>query len=320
VGGLGLDELDKAILGVLGQGSVQTLVWPDFRLSARAVGKKLRVPSGTVRDRIARWTKSGFLKGPVLWLNPAIFDLHAGMLTFDASPTIPKRELIERLSMLDHIVVVNTHVGNWVGLGFVYANDESRKKKIGLISKLCGAKSPKFARVVLGPPYQGRLSNTDWRIIERLQMNVVEPYIAIAGALKVSARTVRRRVRKMVSEGAIAALPSTDVRGLENEILSFVMVEYKDPEKRADVDKDLYAVLSKYLGLSGLGDRYSVFLLSLPNIPSAEEALGRVKKVDGVRAARIEILEERVEFYDLYREDLDEKTKNIRPTNARHAR
>jgi DNA-binding Lrp family transcriptional regulator len=320
VGWLGLDELDKAILGVLGQGSVQTLIWPDFRLSARAVGKKLRVPSGTVRDRIARWTKSGFLKGPVLWLNPAIFDLHAGMLTFDASPTIPKRELIERLSMLDHIIAVNTHVGNWVGLGFVYASDESRKKKIELISKLCGAKNPKFARIVLGPPYRGKLSNTDWRIIERLQMNVVEPYIEIAGALRVSARTVRRRIKKMVSEGAIAAVPSTDVRGLENEILSYVMVEYKDPEKRAEVDEGLYAALSKYLGLSGLGDNYSIFLLSLPNIPSAKEVLERVKKVEGVRAARIEILEERVEFYDSYRENLDEKMRDVRPARVLYAR
>jgi DNA-binding Lrp family transcriptional regulator len=319
VGWLGLDELDKAILGVLGQGSVQTFIWPDFRLSARAVGKMLRVPSGTVRDRIAKWTKSGFLKGPVLWLNPAIFDLRAGMLTFDASPTIPKRELIERLSLLDQVLVVNTHIGNWIGLGFVYANDESRKKKVELISKLCGARNPKFARIVVGPPYRGKLSNTDWRIIERLQLNVVEPYIEMADALRVSPRTIRRRIKKMVGEGAIAAVPSTDVRGLKNEIFSYLMVEYEDPERRAEVDKNLSAALVKHLVLSGLGDNYSVFLLSLLNIPSAKDILERVKKVDGVKAARIEILEERLEFYDLYRENLDERMRNIRSATVLYA-
>jgi DNA-binding Lrp family transcriptional regulator len=59
-------------------------------LSARAIGRRLRVPSGAVRRRIVKWTKSGFLKGSVLVLNPEVFNLQMGMLTLDASPPSPR--------------------------------------------------------------------------------------------------------------------------------------------------------------------------------------------------------------------------------------
>jgi hypothetical protein len=90
------------------------------------------------------------------------------------------------------------------------------------------------------------------------------------------------------------------------------MVEYKDPERRTGVDKDLYGTLAGHLWVNGLGDNYSVFFLNLPNIPSADEVLERLKRVTGVKAARIEILHERIELYDSLREDLNEKLDEIR--------
>ncbi len=121
-GRLDLDELDKLILRELGQGSVRSFVWPDFRQSSRAIAKRLRVPSETVRSRIARWKRVGFVKGAVLWLNPDLFGLHTGMLSLDASPSIPKKEIIRRMSALDHILVVDTFVGNWVAMAFLYGS------------------------------------------------------------------------------------------------------------------------------------------------------------------------------------------------------
>jgi DNA-binding Lrp family transcriptional regulator len=171
------------------------------RLSAVYEGDRQEAqgPQWTVRRRIVKWTRSGFLKGSVLVLNPELFNLRMGMLTLDASPSIPKTDIINRLRMLGYIFVINTHVGNWVGLAFLYNSEESRKTRIELITTLCGAADSKFARTQLGPPFRGKLSETDWRILERLQSNVAEPYSTMAGALQISVRTIRRRIRRMVS-------------------------------------------------------------------------------------------------------------------------
>jgi DNA-binding Lrp family transcriptional regulator len=95
----------------------------------------------------------------------------------------------------------------------------------------------------------------------------------MAGTLHTSVRTIRRRIRRMVREGAITAIVLTDYRAIKNDIFAYAMVEYEDPERRTDVDKDLYGTLAGHLWVNGLGDSYIVFFLNLPNIPSADEVL-----------------------------------------------
>ena len=307
-----MDELDKAILRELSQGSVHNFFWPDFRSSSRAIGKRLGVPAGTVRNRIAKWRKSGLVKGAALLINPSLFNLHAGMLTLDASPSVPKRELVKRLSMLDHMLVVSTHVGNWVGTAFLYGSEESRKKKVDLISTLCGGINPLFAEIGIGPPYTGRLSYTDWRIIEGLQRNPLESHQNIAIALRISPRTVKRRVEKMTSEGAITATALSSMGAVKNEIFAWLMVVYKDRGARDEADRSVFASLGKDLWNVSLGDNYSVFLLNPPSIMSCREILERVETLAGVKAARIEIIEERVELFAPLRENVDERLAEIR--------
>lgn len=152
-------------------------------------------------------------------------------------------------------MVVNTHVGNWVGMGFLYRSEESRRKKVDLVTALCGATDSKFSRTMLGPPFKRKqLSDTDWRILERLQQDVSEPYSTMAIALKVSARTVRRRVEKMAADGAIAAIVSTDIRAIKNDIFAYVMAEYEEPEARTIVNERLFATLVRYVWVAGLGE------------------------------------------------------------------
>ena len=72
----------------------------------------------------------------------------------------------------------------------------------------------------------------------------------MAAALKISARTIRRRVEKMVGEGAISSIVSTDIRAIKNEIFAYCMVEYRDPGSRDEVNRNLMASLESVSGLS----------------------------------------------------------------------
>ncbi|MDA4118877.1 MAG: hypothetical protein OK455_11120 [Thaumarchaeota archaeon] len=68
----------------------------------------------------------------------------------------------------------------------------------------------------------------------------------------------------------------------------------------------------RYIWVAGRGDSYSVFLLNLPSIATAREILEKLKTLDGVEAARVEILEERVELYDRLRDNVAERLRSIR--------
>ena len=302
----GLDNLDKLILREVCQGSVERLVWPDFRLSSRAIGRKLGAPSGTVRDRLSKWSKSGFLKSPALWLNPNIFGLHLGMLALDASPTIPKAELVKKLMMVEDVTVIVTHAGNFVGVAFYYANDRSLERKIGLISALCGAKDSKFTETPY-PQCSLKLTRTDWRVIASLGKDVTRPYATIARELNLSARTVKRRVSNLVGGGAITAVASTNIAALTNEIFADLVVEYGDSNVRGDVDRNLLLILDPYLYFAGPGVNYSLFVLNLPNIKSSTDIAERVGRLRGVKSARMEIMEERIELYGALLSHVEEK-------------
>lgn len=292
-----MDNRDKLILREVCQGSVERLVWPDFRLSSRAIGRKLGIPSGTVRDKLTRWAKSGFLKRPVLWLNPTIFGLHLGMIALDASTTIPKAELVKKLMMVEDVAVIVTHAGNFVGVVFYYANDRSLERRIGVISALCGAKESKFTETPY-PPCSMKLSLTDWRVMASLGKDVSKPYTSVARDLNLSARTVKRRVSNLVRGGAITAIASTNVGALRNEIFADLVVEYGDSTERANTNREMMSTLDPYLYFAAPGVSYNLFVLNLPSIKSSTDMVERVRRLKGVKSARIEIMEERVELYD----------------------
>jgi Lrp/AsnC family transcriptional regulator, regulator for asnA, asnC and gidA len=292
-----LDQLDKEILRFRAQGSVKRLVWPDFRLSSRAIAKKLGLPYGTVRDRLNKMMKSGFLDGPVLWINPSLFGLHMGMIALDADPNLPKSEMIEKLKLVDDVVTVVTHLGTYVGMAFYYPNDFLARKKVGLISALCGARGAKFTETPF--PQSGiKLTGTDWKIIESLGTDAAKPYKAVAKELNLSEKTVKRRVSRMVEGGVITAVAKVDTAKLRNEIFTDLVVDYADPKERTEVDRNLYAMLEPYLFFAGPGLDFGLFVLNPPNTVISSEILERVRKLKGVESARMEVMERRIELYE----------------------
>jgi len=311
--------MDRLIVRELCQGSTRNFAWPDFRLSARAIGRKLGIPSGTVHNRLTTWTRIGFLKGAALLVNPSLFNLQPGMLALDASPSISKSELIERLSMVEHMFVINLHVGNFIGLAFYYGSEEFLRRERDLICKLCGTRDSKFAKYFV-PACSARLSATDWRIISRLQDDVTEPYSEMAEALRVSTRTVKRRVDRMVRESAISGIALTDVTTIKNDMFAWLTVEYSHPEAKSRVDESLFAEIGAYLWMASIGDSYSSFLLNLPNAKSSTEIGERVRRLEGMKSTRIDILEERVEFPDVLAERVKEKMREVNAPGAKSSR
>jgi DNA-binding Lrp family transcriptional regulator len=300
-----MDKLDIKIIREIYQGPPISLFRQGPRESFRTMGRKLGVTDATIRERVERLTRSGLLKEGPLLLNPDLLGLNLGVLSIDIESSTPEKELVEKLSLIDGVVLVQTHVGSLVGIAFYYEDDKSLRRKVDLISKIAGARDAKFTRMPF-PKCSVSLTTTDWRIISTIRRNL-KSHEEISKEMRLSSRTVRRRMAKMVESGAMFAFPSTNVAAIREAVMADLVVEYDSPKTRHKVDGMLLGILDPYYIVAWLWESYSVYTLILHSIPESREILETVRSVAGTRSARIELVEERHEFHDTLFEAIDRK-------------
>jgi DNA-binding Lrp family transcriptional regulator len=308
-----MDELDIKIIRELLQPMRFVTSREGQKESLRSMGRKLRVSDGVVAKRVDRLFRSGFIKRFPLLLNPGLLGLKMGALILDVSVSTPKEELAEKLSLIDGLFVVQTYLFGSIGVSFYYRDDESFEKKADLISTVAGALSAKLARIPF-PKSTASLSKSDWRIISRLQRNVDAPFKEISDELQISTRTVKRRMVRMTKGGVIFAIASMDVKAIREGIMADLIVEYHDPLSRPGVDKMLIELLGPYYYFTGLWEGFSSFAIILPSISKSGEILEAVKRVEGIKSASVELVEDRFEFYDYLHEAVDRKLASLQAT------
>jgi DNA-binding Lrp family transcriptional regulator len=316
-----LDRLDIKIIRELFQPAPFAPSREGRRGSFRAMSKKLGASDGVVAKRIGRLVRSGFIKGFPLLLNVDLLGLKVGVLVLDVDASMQRKELAERLSLIDGLFIVQTHVGGFVGIIFYYKDDESLQKKADLISTVAGARSAKLTRMLF-PKSTVSLSKSDWRIISRLQRNVDVPLGKISKELQMSTRTVKRRMVRMIKGDVIFMLASVDVAAIREAVIASLVVEYDDPSLRLQIDKMLLELVEPYYFSTGLWESYSLFSMILPSISVSREILDTVRRAKGIRSARLELVEDRYEFYDCLYEAVDGKlaTLQIQERGARGGR
>jgi DNA-binding Lrp family transcriptional regulator len=269
------------------------------------MGRRLGVSDGTVRERMERLTRSGLVKVAPLQLNTNLLGLNMGVLSMDIESSTPKKELVERLSLIDGVFLVQTHMGSLVRIAFYYEDDMLLQRRVELMSKVAGARSAKFTRMLF-PKSSVSLSRTDWRIVSTLNRNL-KSYREVSDELQLSTRTVRRRMVRMVNGGAIFTYPSSNAEAIREAIMADLFVEYESLRTRQQVDEMLFELLDPYYFFAGIWESYSVYRLILPSIPRSREILGAVRKVRGTKSARMELIEDRYEFPGRLYEALERK-------------
>jgi len=107
-----LDGLDIRIMREIFQGQAINIFRQGPRDSFRMMGRKLGVADVTVRERFQRLTRSGLIKESPIMLNNDLLGLSSGVLSIDVAPSIPKKELVEKLSLIDGVILVQTHLAS----------------------------------------------------------------------------------------------------------------------------------------------------------------------------------------------------------------
>ena len=116
------DEMDLAILD---------LVKCNARLSFRAIGKKLKISTGTVSERLRHMQERGIIRGFVTVVNPALLGYSVTMLLcLRISPSVPREEVEKAVVSLEEASCVHYITGDIDMTVLIRARDQAHAAKV----------------------------------------------------------------------------------------------------------------------------------------------------------------------------------------------
>jgi len=228
-------------------------------------------------------------------LNPSILGLHYSQIHIALDASTSKKELIARLKLMPGVLVLTNWYGDGVGMILVYDNVNLLRNGVSLIQSLSNGVILSFSNV-LWPECNMNMSITDWRIVRALQRDPRKSHSSIANQVRISLRTVERRLQRMVHAKALFAFPTLKPNALEGTILADLEVSYSHrdgPLLCRNISQQLVDYLwHMFFTVSAKpGDSvsYTFFNLALPSVAKANEILDSIKNERLAIDPRIEL-------------------------------
>jgi DNA-binding Lrp family transcriptional regulator len=193
------------------------------------VAKRLGVDEEMVRNRLKEMREAGFLRGWRLWVNPSPIRRECSYLLIEFKDMEAKEKAIQQLKLIEGIMVVANYYGDQVFITMFHEGDEGLAKSIQTVISL-GGKVLTHWKAKLPRP-QHILTETDWQVISLLLKDAEMRPSSVAYELKISTRTPKRRVTKMMSSFAIFFLPIVDLSKAGGVPVQ-VLIECSEDKKR----------------------------------------------------------------------------------------
>jgi DNA-binding Lrp family transcriptional regulator len=193
----------------------------------------LKLAPGTAKARVRRLEKEGVIAGYEIYPNWTQLGLFRASYLFRCPDARVKEKALPALDQLEGVIGVENFLGAEVGMEFCHRGPNELERRVKLTSKLLGDASAVGYVPFPSLPIRAALSRLDWRIIKALRHEANRPLPAVARELKVSARTVRRRVDRMWEEGSIDTVAKLDLARVANHIFCNFLIHFqgeRDPE------------------------------------------------------------------------------------------
>jgi DNA-binding Lrp family transcriptional regulator len=281
------------------QGDVGYPLSVEPRRSLRQVARRLGVDELTVRARLEKLRRQGFLKGWHVFVNPNLLGVKLVQVLLSYDPEEEER-VIRRLSALPNVAAIVTHIGRSMWLILICRNDKSTNEEVRTVERLAETKSSASLEIFF-PKCGAKLSPTDVEIIAAFSDDPRKPFSDVATELGLSTRTVRRRLGRLVEERALFVIPAMDPGALEGALMADLLVEYSSGGDVSGANRELLSKLDRHLVRAQFGDsRYAFFNLFINKVSTAKEVLQAVRAIDGVRDARVDLVQSRLELFEHY--------------------
>jgi len=295
------DDLDIRIIRALA--SPHSFQW-DVRISYARVAAGLDVDEETVRSRLKRMNDARFLRGWQLVLNPVLLGRDAAIVELRVAEAVSKSEVISRLKLLEGVMLIDDFYGRELAVLTLYENTATLERQVQLFASLC--RCPTAVSWKLGfPRCELTPTGTDWRIMQALRRTGRARLSDVARRLRLSTRTVKRRLTRLVEGNAFYLDPILDV-GKVGGVRCRFWVTSETRWKRA-VDQKILSGLPRIISTHTAPREYSLFIAHLANASEVQEILGWVKKLRGVKEARATIEVEHIHVQEWLEGEIEKR-------------
>jgi DNA-binding Lrp family transcriptional regulator len=280
-------------------------IW-NTKKSYVEIAAKLGIDEETVRNRVKHLRDSGFLLGYRLVPNPDLLGRTFASLRIEFKDRESKQAAIPLLSRVEGVMNIGSTNDKSV-LVTLFADQDQDFSKLPIDLGIEAQVAPVPG---LGlRPTGFRMTKLDWEIISLLLRDAERKLDDLAKQLRVSTRTVKRRLNTMMKESAIFIMPIVDLRKTEG--ISYQLRVQSETGKKSDVEKSVVAKIGSVIFRASNSQNGSVFGFTGANVAEGNDILEWVTQQPGVISASMSIAERVVQVFDWIESEVERRVKTI---------
>ena len=232
-----MDPLDVGILRELSRDQIVWFGRLDPRLSASEIARRLHVDRATVGARLRAWEKQSFLRGHEVVPSPLVFGAKIAGGNLRVEDLRKKPRILEDLSLVPGLISAVDHNGDWVALLYAFGRPDELDRCRRLIERFSGVGEVTPCVPFVAPAPTMAPTRLDYRILSDLKSAPRRTLQEIARSVRVSPKSLVRRLELLVRGRAVWYLPILDFTRYSKAVVTrFVVVlrEGSDPGHVAD--------------------------------------------------------------------------------------
>ncbi|MFX0047784.1 MAG: winged helix-turn-helix transcriptional regulator [Candidatus Hermodarchaeota archaeon] len=250
------------------------------RSSYESIAKQVELTPYLVKKRINNLVDLGVIQKFTTNVNFLIFHSSVCYSLVDIRPGTDQQKLIERIGQLDEVSGGAISLQNKMQIIHIYSDDYGFKKNLENLMKFDEILSIENF-ILLIPPSLGhkneRLTKTDWKIINSIKDNCRKTDIEIANELKISSKTVKRRI-KYLTENAIILL-MIDLDTSAADFLSYLLI-VKFQKIASDSYNQIMQIVKNYFYVWRVANQEAFIITVFIN--KLREIEDQVKKIENL--------------------------------------
>lgn len=280
-----MDAIDIGILRIMGLRPYGQLPQNMNVFKPSYIAKKMGLEPKTVKARIKHLEETGFIGFYQVYPNFKHLEVNGSAYLFNVKDPEQKPKTIKRIEMVSELLEAHDFLGKELCIDLGYHTSYDLDKKIRLLCEFTGDSRPTCFYHRHMPAVNRKLSLLDWRILKALRYNALQSPSNVAAQLKISLKTVKRRIERMSREGSFFIVPALDPSKATGLVLFELLVYTNNDADNSSIRQILETTQDHYVyhyipASSALGNFDLV--LFVDSIGKIEELRQKVNKISGV--------------------------------------
>ncbi len=263
------------------------------------VAEELGIDGKTVKARMEKWEKTGFIKYYQVVPNYNLLGMESSAFAFSFDDIVGKYEALKKIGFVDGVLSILNLLGSTFLLWLAYEDEKEMKKRLALLAEVTGCPEPPKIVDDTHDEVKMALSSLDWQIIMCLRYNALKPFSEIAKDCGFTRKTVKLHLERLVGKNAFyirAIFDASAVTGLVFYSLAVML----DPNERRNAIRELNGIFrensfARFIAPTG-GAFYSLWST---NAGEPEDSYVKARSVKGVVSAETSIFKEVLEFPEM---------------------